>query len=60
MVSVMYDAVSTPPSVSTGSVSRPPTAKMAVCGGLMMAVNSLIPNMPRLDMLHSGNSKNGH
>ena len=28
-----------------------PTARMATCGGLMMAVNSSMPNMPRLDMV---------
>ena len=28
-----------------------PTAKMAHCGGFMMAVNSLIPNMPKLEIV---------
>ena len=28
-----------------------PTAKMHACGGLMTAVNSLIPNIPRLEIL---------
>jgi len=29
----------------------PPTAKMAACGALIMAVNSAMPNMPRLEMV---------
>lgn len=33
----------------------PPTAKMPHWGGLMMALNSLTPNIPKLEMLH----KNG-
>lgn len=28
-----------------------PTARMAPCGGLMTALNSLMPNMPRFDTL---------
>ncbi len=29
----------------------PPTARMAACGALIMAVNSAMPNMPRLEMV---------
>ena len=34
-----------------GWVLIPPTAKMADWGGLMMAVNSVIPYIPRLERL---------
>lgn len=34
------------------SSGRPvPTARIAVCGGFIMAENSLIPNIPRFDIL---------
>ena len=39
-----------PVSPSTSDLPQP-TAKMAHCGGLMIAVNSLIPNIPRLEMV---------
>lgn len=29
----------------------PPTARMAVCGGLIIAENSLIPNIPKFEIL---------
>lgn len=38
--------------VSPSISCRPlPTAKMAHCGGFIMAVNSLIPNMPKLEIV---------
>lgn len=38
----------------SGSISgKPdPTAKIPTCGGLMMAVNSVMPYMPRFDMVN--------
>ena len=38
----------TSPSRTTGSVFDAPTARMQASGGLMMAVNSSMPYMPRL------------
>jgi hypothetical protein len=38
------------PFLTTGRCSPAPTARMAPCGGLMMAENSLMPNMPRLEI----------
>jgi hypothetical protein len=37
----------------SGSISMlpDPTAMMAHCGGLIMAVNSLIPNIPKFEMV---------
>lgn len=37
----------------SGLISRlpPPTARIPTCGGLMMAVNSEMPNMPKLEMV---------
>ena len=32
-------------------VSTPPTAKIPACGGLITAVNSVIPNIPKFDTL---------
>src|SRR6266699_443844 len=46
----MMVAAMTFPSRITARSSPAPTARIALCGGLMMAVNSLIPNMPRLEM----------
>src|SRR5690606_18327735 len=37
------------PFLTTGVSSIPPMAIMQASGGLMMAVNSSIPNMPRFD-----------
>mmetsp|Transcript_1425 Transcript_1425/g.3501 ORF Transcript_1425/g.3501 Transcript_1425/m.3501 type:complete len:239 (+) Transcript_1425:132-848(+) len=37
------------PSLATTFFSVPPTARMHACGALMMAVNCLMPNMPRLE-----------
>lgn len=30
-----------------------PTARIAVCGGFIMAENSLIPNIPKFEILHN-------
>lgn len=36
------------------SSSRPePTARIAVCGGFIMPENSLIPNIPKFEILHN-------
>lgn len=36
------------------SSSRPePTARIAVCGRFIMAENSLIPNIPKFEILHN-------
>ena len=35
----------------------PPTAKMPHCGGLIMALNSSTPNIPRFDTLHRKKKK---
>lgn len=36
------------------SSSRPePTARIAVCGGFIIAENSLIPNIPKFEILHN-------
>src|SRR5882762_8129738 len=50
IVTVMIVAETIFPSRATARSSPAPTARIALCGGLMMAVNSLIPNMPRLEM----------
>jgi len=39
------------PSLTTGLGSPAPTARMHDCGGLMMAANSRMPYMPRLEMV---------
>ena len=49
MVTRMRGRTTTWPSTATGVSSTPPTARMPASGGLMIAVNSWIPNMPRLD-----------
>ena len=36
----------------TSSAVPFPTARMAHCGGLIIAVNSLIPNMPKLEIVN--------
>src|SRR6202011_6153393 len=49
-VTVIWLTNFTPPSaVSTGRRCAAPTARMVACGGLMMAVNSRTPYMPRFD-----------
>ena len=49
---VMYcDDSTLQSSLSSMTDSRQPTDKLAIWGGLMMAVNSLTPNMPRFDTL---------
>ena len=50
IVTLIMLATEGPPSAPTTTFfSVPPTAKMHACGGLMMAVNWLMPNMPKLD-----------
>ena len=39
-------------SISSSLVSTPPTARIAACGGLMMAVKWEMPNIPRLEILN--------
>ena len=41
----------TAPSRTTGTAWMPPTARMHASGGLMMAVNSSMPNMPRFEIV---------
>ena len=40
------------PSVTTGRGPPAPTARMQPWGGLMTAAKSLMPNIPRLEMLN--------
>eukprot|EP00978_Attheya_sp_CCMP212_P005269 scaffold11675_cov40-Attheya_sp.AAC.2 len=44
--------VSAPSTQGLGTMRRvpPPTARMAAWGGLMTALNSSMPNMPKLEM----------
>jgi hypothetical protein len=44
----MTVAVVSLPFLTTGSRRAAPIARMAACGGLMIAPNSSVPNMPRL------------
>jgi hypothetical protein len=41
-----------PLSSTTGLFSSLPTVRMAACGGLMIAVNCSMPNMPRFDTVN--------
>ena len=41
----------TAPSRTTGTSRIPPMARMQALGGLMMAVNSAMPNMPRFEVV---------
>src|SRR5476649_2376760 len=49
MVTVIMVATSILPSLTMARSSPTPTAMMQLCGGLMMEVKLLIPNMPRLE-----------
>ena len=49
MVTRMRRRTTTAPSNTTGRGSTAPTARMAVSGGLMMAVNCSMPNIPRFE-----------
>ena len=44
-------AMASAPFLTTGRCSPAPTARIQACGGLMTAANSLMPNMPRLEMV---------
>ena len=46
------EAPSGPMGGSTTRFSPRPTARMHACGGLITAVKSSIPNMPRLEMVN--------
>src|SRR6185437_188002 len=50
-VTVMTRRTRTLPLRTTGSSRTAPTARMEDCGGLMMAANSSVPNIPRLVMV---------
>src|ERR1700676_2906740 len=43
-------AIASSPSCTTGSLRAAPTARIADCGGLMMAENSSVPYIPRFEM----------
>ncbi|MNT44275.1 hypothetical protein D3C72_1807940 [compost metagenome] len=45
----MTVATASCPSLTTGRCSPAPTLMMQPCGSLMIEVNCLMPNMPRLD-----------
>ena len=45
-------ATASSPSRATARGSTAPTARIATCGGLMIALKSLTPNMPRLDTVN--------
>jgi hypothetical protein len=49
-VTRMTVATASSPSCTTGSLRAAPTARIADCGGLMMAENSSVPYIPRFEM----------
>ena len=50
MRTVITVAISTRSPRTTARFSPAPTARIDACGGLMTAVKSRMPNMPRLEM----------
>ena len=49
-VQVIMLAIAMAPFLTIGRCSPLPTAKMQLCGGLMMAENSRMPNIPKLEI----------